>query len=102
MNFLVYKISFPNSKFYIGVTTKPIEERILGHKKAARFKSSLVGRAIGKFGEHNIKTEVLFCCSSKEEMLRREKESIILFNSKHPFGYNLTDGGDGITGNKIS
>lgn len=84
-----------NGKKYVGQTIKTVEERFKEH---ARYKKSDIGKAIRKYGKENFYCGVIVSCSSKEEMDEKEKHYIVALHSKSPFGYNHTDGGDGIVG----
>src|SRR3990167_43024 len=97
---IIYKLTNRvNGKIYIGQTTLTLEERFKSHIYNAKFdKSRVILRAITKYGTENFNKEVLYECSSKEEMNEKEKYFIKYFNSKLPNGYNMTDGGEGAFG----
>lgn len=95
---VVYKITFPNQKAYIGKTKKGIEHRVKQHVSNAinnRGKSPLVENAIRKYGSQNITYEVLGIKDSEDELSSLEIELIAKHNTLSPNGYNLTSGGDG-------
>jgi predicted GIY-YIG superfamily endonuclease len=95
-NNVIYCLTFPNNKKYIGKTTSQLKERIRCHIKDAfqdkegKFAKS---RAIRKYMTFNV--DVLF--ESDDENLLNEKEIfyIDLHNSYGKDGYNMTAGGDG-------
>ena len=60
----------------------------------------LVGKAIRKHGRENFRYGVIKSCASKEEMDYWEKYFIVALHSKTPYGYNCTDGGEGVIGFK--
>jgi group I intron endonuclease len=78
-----------NGKCYIG-QTKSTERRFNEHKNG--FGSSLLTKAIHKYGILNFEFENLGCI--REEFIDLfEQEAIIHFNSIAPNGYNLDSGG---------
>lgn len=99
---IVYKITFPNDKMYIGCTSRALSERQKCHKSYAKNDPrTTVHHAINKYGWNSLKWEVLEKCSSIEEMHFLEKYYIKFYNSKLNFnGYNATDGGEGTIGSK--
>ncbi len=105
--FYVYKITnLINNKIYIGKTYDPYG-RWQSHLNTAKHKFSntysYIHKAINKYEKENFSFEIIFETNSEEESLSKEKEFILQYNSKNSkFGYNLTDGGDGISGFKYS
>ena len=93
MSYSVYKHTTPSGKVYIGITSKPVEERWLNGRGYAR--NEHFWNAIKKYGWDNIEHRVLVSGLSKEEASEVEKMYIALYRSheiKH--GYNLTEGGE--------
>lgn len=90
----VYKHTFPNDKFYIGITSKVrIEERWGDNGKY--YKGQFVYRAIKKYGWDNIKHEILFEDLSKPQAYQKEIELIAFYKSNDKrFGYNIESGGN--------
>lgn len=96
---IVYIYTFPNGKKYIGQTSTSFERRA---ENGHGYKTQLVGRAIEKYGWENIQKEI-FECNSKEEMDVLERKLIALYKTQdRSFGYNITDGGEGVNGFKHS
>ena len=89
--FIVNKI---DGKMYVGQTIRPLNVRFGKHCYA----DSLLGRAIRKYGREHFRCEILKHCASKAEMDAWEKFFIAALKTKKPYGYNLTDGGEGIIG----
>ena len=92
-NYCVYKHTTPSGKTYIGITSKPVNQRWLNGKVYR--KNDHFWNAIKKYGWDNIKHEILVAGLSKAEASAAEKMYIALFHSheiKH--GYNLTEGGE--------
>lgn len=93
---VIYKLTSPSGKFYIGQTKQPFALRWSGHKRSARkyqHKCWYLESAIRKHGAENFKTEVLVECD--DEMLNEfEKRFVKQYSSDNSqFGYNLTSGG---------
>ena len=87
-----------NGKPYVGQTTQKLERRIKEHKRSDLY----IDRAIRKYGWENFTVEVLKVCGSKEELDYWEKYFIKARNTRSPNGYNLTDGGEGTVGIKLT
>lgn len=85
-----------NGKRYVGQTIKTVEERFNEHAKCK--KNMLISKAIQKYGKENFRYGVIKSCASKAEMDYWEKYFIVALKSKVPYGYNLTDGGEGTSG----
>jgi len=100
INGIIYKISFPNGKNYIGITTCDIKKRQKEHKCAANSgKTQCLYNAIRKY--HDI-SDTDFCekidtANSLEELYKKEKMYIQKYNSHYTdgYGYNMTYGGEG-------
>lgn len=98
----IYKYTSPSGKCYIGKTFN-LNRRVKDHlnrSNKSKFKNKFYG-AIRKYGYENFKLEILENnIVSNKELSELEKYYIILFDSKLN-GYNLTDGGDGLSKNQI-
>ena len=93
-----------NGKCYIGKTVKPLQFRWSCHKSLARSgNNTYLHKAMRKHGIDNFEIEPLIELTQDEELLDWEVELIGIFKSNNSSnGYNLTIGGDGITGHKHS
>jgi group I intron endonuclease len=106
---LVYCIkNTVNNKEYIGLTTRTLEERWKQHIYESNKQDSWewntpLGNAIKKYGKDLFEVFVLEECSSETEMKQKEiqliKERKSLASEN---GYNLSFGGDGRMGHKLS
>ena len=87
-HYLVYKTTcLVNGKIYIGQhQTYDIDDGYLGS-------GILIRRAIEKYGEENFTREILFDCSSYEEMNAKEVELVTEEFVKRNDTYNLIVGG---------
>ena len=94
---VIYKITnLLNGMIYVGKTTRPLKERIGEHCRQKN--SSLIDRAMRKHDLQSFKIEILEQCETIEQLNEREIFWIAELDCKQPNGYNLTDGGDGLTG----
>lgn len=86
--YLIYKITNNiNGKYYIGChKTEDINDNYMGSGKAIKY-------AIRKYGIDNFKKEILFECSSAEEMFSKEKEIVTEDIVNDRLSYNLKLGG---------
>lgn len=91
-----------NNKKYIGITSRKPERR--WRRNGQGYKSSpYFYNAIQKYGWDNFEHKILFTDLNEYEAKLKEKE-LIKFNKSniHDFGYNCTEGGDGICGHKMT
>ena len=86
-----------NGKMYIGITCQAPKDR-WGKNGSEYGNKNVFGRAIHKYGWDNFDHIVLYKNFTKEEAKWKEKLLIKLHNCKIPYGYNMTDGGDGVVG----
>lgn len=101
---IIYKATNSvTGKVYIGLTTKTLEQRI--HEHVHRSKHPPKNRfyfqnALVKYGLDSFSWDILETCFSIEQLKEREIYYISLYKSyDKEFGYNLTIGGDGCSGN---
>ena len=101
MAYKVYKLTSPSKKIYIGITCQPIKKRWengCGYKKCPA-----IHKAIKKYGWDNFQKEILYENLSESEAKEFEISLIKYFKSNNKkYGYNLTEGGDGTRGRKLS
>lgn len=96
---------FPNGKKYIGITCKKPNARWesgTGYKEGSPMRN-----AINKYGWDNIKHVILFEGLMQEEACNKEIELIAYYKTNihrhgNTYGYNMTDGGEGTFGHKVS
>ncbi len=99
---IVYLISFPNKKYYVGITSTSFEERKRNHLSHANTSNLAVHNAIVKYGK-NVKWEVIDQADNWDDLTDLEIRYIKEYNSYiDDNGYNLTKGGDGTVGYKHS
>lgn len=94
---IIYLITnLVNGKRYVGQTRQSFERRIIEHKRDSRKSKCGIDAAIRKYDWENFKAEIIEECTV-EQLNEREIFWIRELNSKTPTGYNLTDGGEGVT-----
>ena len=87
-------INMINGKRYVGQTTGQLKKRFKCHAYA----NTAIGKAIRKYGKKNFRYGVIKNCASREELNQWEMFFIAALKSKIPYGYNMTDGGEGGNG----
>lgn len=94
--YVVYLHTFPNNKYYVGITcVKPYTRR---WRNGSSYKCQpKIYNAILKYRWENIKHEILFSDLTLEEANKKEIECIKLYNSIIN-GYNVSIGGGGTNG----
>jgi group I intron endonuclease len=80
-----------NGMKYVGMTSRTIEE-----SREYYGSGVYITRAVKKLGKQHFKKEIIEVCDNIEDLKEREKYWIKTLNTKKPYGYNLTDGGDGV------
>ena len=80
-----------NGKPYVRQTTQKLKKRLNGHLHGDLY----VDRAIRKYKPENFRCDILKICYSESELNAWEKFFIAALKTKAPYGYNLTDGGEG-------
>lgn len=102
----VYSIlNLINGKSYIGIC-KNFDKRVKEHKRklnTQKHHNRYLQHSWNKYGETNFKFFIIFDNILRDELSKYEKLLIKLFKTNNSeFGYNLTEGGDGISGYKHS
>ena len=88
---IIYKISSPSGKVYIGQTTRFFKKRVTEHKSKSSG-CTLLKNAINKYGDE-MKYEIIEEGIPQEHLDEKENYWINHFNSLAPNGYNLMTGG---------
>lgn len=105
ISYLYMATCISNGKSYIGQSRNPIK-RILEHIRTSMgnntAKQKLIHKAIRKYGIHNFQWEIIQSEIPIEKINETEISAILLFNTKNPYGYNVTDGGEGLNGTTVS
>jgi hypothetical protein len=88
---IIYKITSPSGKVYVGQTVRSFEKRMQEHRDV-KSKCSAVRNAIDKYGDE-MNYELIEENVPQEQLDEREIYWINHFNSLAPNGYNLKTGG---------
>ena len=88
---IIYKITSPSGKVYVGQTIRSFEKRMQEHKQESSC-CTTVSRAIQKYKDQ-MKYEIIEDNVPPEQLDEREIFWIKKFNSLAPNGYNCTTGG---------
>ncbi len=95
---VIYKFEhLDDGKIYIGKTIRELRIKIDQHIKI-KSKRSHIDNAIKKYGIEKFDIEVIAEADTEEELNALEKFFIEFYGCKAPNGYNLTDGGEGMSG----
>jgi group I intron endonuclease len=97
---LLYRLTFPGGKAYVGITSKTIARRLALHKNQAKNRANAVHMAIKKYGWGSVLVEVLAVAPDWSYLCALEQKAIVAFGTLTPHGYNLTLGGEGTFGIK--
>lgn len=97
---VVYQaVNVVNGHRYIGITRKGLDRRVRRHYwTACSGRGAAIGAAIRKYGKDNIQFSTLIVCPSFEYAKEMEIAAITAYTPE----YNLTKGGDGTIGLKLS
>lgn len=100
--YTIYCHTFPNGKMYFGQTHMSVEKR-WGKNGYGYRKQNLISNAIQKYGWDNIDHRIISIGLDKDEADFQEMFYISSYRTNEPeFGYNITSGGSGSIGCKLS
>lgn len=92
-----------NGKRYVGKSVKSLQKRKMTHEASARAGSNqYFHKALRKYGSDAFEWRVLMVEDNSEDLYVSEQICIRLMKTRGLFGYNLTDGGPGNLGYKVS
>ena len=98
---LIYKATnLENGKVYVGQTKRSLEVRKKQHlydASSCRL-NTYFHKAIRKYGVDKFTWEIIAECSTRETLIRFEIKAIAYYKEREAGVYNLTDGGEGLTG----
>lgn len=83
-----------NGKQYVGQTTRTLEQRWREH---CYQRYCIIDKVVKRYGKDNFTIELIDTAQTLDELNEKEVYWINYYNSKLPNGYNVTDGGSGIT-----
>ena len=88
-----------NGKCYVGKTVHSLGERRKGHQgRSLSGSNTHFHRALAKYGPEAFEWSVLDECDNEKVLNALERLFIRRLNTRSPNGYNLTDGGEGVSG----
>jgi group I intron endonuclease len=91
---ILYKITnLITGERYIGQTKNSLKTRFTQHIHN-KSKTSKIANAIKFYGKDNFKIQIISRCDNIQQASIRERYYIKVFKTRHPHGYNLTDGGE--------
>lgn len=96
----LYKLTAKSGKVYYGITAD-FDRRMRQHEANARRINTPLYGYIKKHGWNSISSEII-CIGGISVIKQLEVSAISTDKTLWPFGFNLTKGGDGITGHKHS
>lgn len=102
---IIYKVTnLVNNKIYIGQTSQSLKRRQSRHLSSAFSNDSNYAfhKAIRKYGKENFDWEIIDNSETQEELNEKEIYWIKFYNSFSEHGYNMTLGGNGSSGYKMS
>lgn len=95
---VLYRLTFPNGKAYIGITSRTANARFKEHcKNASNGRGIAVSRAIKKYGHCSVVVETLLV-ASWQYLIFIEPIVISHFKTRGDGGYNVSAGGEGVIG----
>ncbi len=97
---LLYLVTGPSGKRYVGITSGAIEDRWKQHLADARRGRSrgALHAAIRLYGADAFAIQQIGSCETWGQLCEMEKAAIASYGTFRPAGYNLTRGGDGVIG----
>lgn len=99
----LYRITFPNGKAYIGITSRTAESRFAEHVsdgQRVRYAHLPIYRALNKYGVTSVHLETLATVDDWQDLCALERKAIAEHGTRSPRGYNATDRGEGQLGRK--
>ncbi|CAB5220968.1 grpIintron_endo, group I intron endonuclease [uncultured Caudovirales phage] len=89
----LYRLDFKSGKSYVGITRRTARERYVEHQQAAaKSQKGVVYKAWNKYGAPDL--VILDSIGHISDLYQAEIDAIVKHGTRHPHGYNLTDGGD--------
>lgn len=102
---LIYRVTnATNGKIYIGLTTRKLKERWGQHVRDALKSGSRLAlhSAIRKYGASSFAIDIVEYHATMADLQIAERFWISTLKAEQPAGYNLTSGGEGLFGRKMS
>jgi group I intron endonuclease len=94
---IVYKLTSPSNKIYIGITKQSIKKRLNDHVSESKRKTRKINNAFKKYPLKDWVVEIIFEHENFEIIKQKEIELIAFYDSVKS-GYNSSIGGEGGNG----
>lgn len=101
MGYIYLRTNKVNGKKYVGLTTNLKRRQCRWKNLSEKYAGNAINNARKKYGIDSFDFEILKECKD-EELNKWEMYYIKELNTKVPYGYNLTDGGEGMNGYTLS
>ncbi len=89
---VVYVLTSPSGKQYVGQTRQPVKNRLIGHKAVSKtLPDLLISKVINKYGLENLKVETIDTAYDVDDLDNKEAHWIKTLNTMSPNGYNTRD-----------
>ena len=99
MGYIYVATNTVNGKKYVGKTVHSVSRRRFNHKLlASKGSTNVFHLAIIKYGFKRFSWKVVFEHADEQALHEAEIAFILRLRTKIPHGYNMTDGGEGISG----
>jgi len=92
---IIYKLTSPIGKSYIGLTEKSLNHRLKQHVNDCNRYDHHLHKALRKYSIDQWETEILEECDTRHQLQERERHYIEKYDT-FKNGYNKTLGGDGV------
>lgn len=103
MPYTIYlRTNLVNGKQYVGQAKDFKRRERRWNSDVYQYAGKYINAARRKYGIENFSTDILEECDTQKKANELEKYYIIELNTKAPDGYNLTDGGEGVSGYKFT
>jgi group I intron endonuclease len=102
-DFILYLVTSPSGKKYVGITSLGLKRRWFFHCwESSKGSPLLLHRAIRKYGKDAMVVTELARADTWATVCEMEKAAIVFHGSRASAGYNSTDGGEGMLGYVVS
>lgn len=99
---IIYKLTSPSNKSYVGLTEKKLEHRLSQHIiNSSKDNKTQLNKALKKYPIDQWNIEILEKCENRDQLVEKEIFYINKFDTYNN-GYNMTLGGDGVDSNSAS
>lgn len=94
---IIYLLTSPSGKQYVGQTIQELQKRINGHNNSSNKNDAAINKAIRKYGINSFRREIIITIQTSEnnifKQLDKLEELFIKIHNTYKGGYNSTTGG---------